>query len=134
MAKPYSDNLMLRVYDYDGATSFDDLIGQAIIGIHELSVHQGIKKAPEEKWLTLLDKEGKDKNAEGVVYGEILVRAYLDEEYFQHLHGGNATGEVGRLSVDVLQATELPCPVTTFAAGSLVTSLITLLRYPFSSL
>lgn len=40
VAKPYSDDLMLRVYDYDGATSFDDLIGQATIGVHELAVHQ----------------------------------------------------------------------------------------------
>ena len=42
-----------------------------------------------------MDKEGNDKNAEGEVYGDILVRAYLDEEYFEHLHGGNAKGEVG---------------------------------------
>lgn len=200
VAKPYSDDLVLRVYDYDGATSFDDLIGQATIGVHELAVHQvrgrerrkkiqwtstlltlltlltmlnvepfhaidpnvsrvrsnasgffrpgdllqnaicvlklkvshdiaelyeydevisgfakkvqdndndnkrghrqresspilyeqGIKKPPEEKWITLVDKGGNDKNAEGEVYGEVLVRAYLDEEYFEHLHGGNA--------------------------------------------
>jgi hypothetical protein len=32
--------------------------------------------------------------AEGEAYGDVLVRAYLDEEYFEHLHGGNA--KVGR--------------------------------------
>ena len=50
-----------------------------VAGVHELAVHQGIKKPPEEKWITLLDKEGNDKNAEGEAYGDILVRAYLDE-------------------------------------------------------
>jgi len=59
-------------------------------------LHAGIKRSPEEKWLTLIDKEGKSANGEGTPYGEILVRAYLDEEYFEHLHGGDARGEVGR--------------------------------------
>ena len=106
---------MFRVYDYDGATSFDDLIGQATIGVHELAVHKGLKKPPEESWITLKDKEGNEKNPEGKAYGEVLVRAYLDEEYFEHLHGGNAEGEVGRLSVDVIGAKDLPAPTTTFA-------------------
>ena len=41
LAKPYVDHLVLRVYDYDGATSFDDLIGMAKIPIHELDVYKG---------------------------------------------------------------------------------------------
>ena len=40
VAKPYVDHLVLRVYDYDGATSFDDLIGMAKIPIHELDVQR----------------------------------------------------------------------------------------------
>jgi hypothetical protein len=92
------------VYDYDGATSFDDLIGKAVLKVSELKVHKGLKNAPEERWITLVDKEGKDANEKGEKYGDILVRAYLDEEYFEHLHGGDANGRVGRLSVDVLGA------------------------------
>ena len=41
VAKPYEDDLVLRVYDYDGATAFDDLIGTVKIGLHELGVARG---------------------------------------------------------------------------------------------
>ena len=114
-AKPYVDHLVLRVYDYDGATSFDDLIGMAKIPIHELDVYRGTKRPPDERWITLVDKEGNEANKDGEVYGDVCVRAYLDEEYFEHLHGGNATAEVGRMTVDVMRATDLPNPTTTFA-------------------
>ena len=113
VSKPYGENLELRVYDYDGATSFDDLIGKAVLKVSDLKVHRGLKNAPEETWITLVDKEGKDANAAGEKYGDILVRAYLDEEYFEHLHGGDAAGRVGRLSVDVLGADGLETPTTT---------------------
>ena len=103
------------MYDYDGATSFDDLIGMAKIPIHELDVYKGTKRPPDERWITLVDKEGNDRNKDGEVYGDVCVRAYLDEEYFEHLHGGNATAEVGRMTVDVLRATDLPKDTTTFA-------------------
>ena len=92
------------MYDYDGGTSFDDLIGKAVLKVSELKVHTGLKNAPEERWIVLVDKEGKDANEKGEKYGDVLVRAYLDEEYFEHLHGGDANGRVGRLSVDVLGA------------------------------
>ena len=115
VAKPYEDDLVLRVYDYDGATAFDDLIGTVKIGLHELGVARGLNAAPEEQWLTLLDKDGKDKNERGEAYGDVLVRAYLDEEYFEHLHGGDAKNEVGRLSVDVMGVKGLDAPKTTFA-------------------
>lgn len=115
VAKPYEDDLVLRVYDYDGATAFDDLIGTVKIGLHELGVARGLNAAPEEQWLALLDKDGKDKNERGEAYGDVLVRAYLDEEYFEHLHGGDAKNEVGRLSVDVMGVKGLDAPKTTFA-------------------
>lgn len=113
VSKPYGDNLELRVYDYDGATSFDDLIGKCIIPVSELKVYKGLKNMPEEQWITLTDKEGSDKNEAGEVYGDILVKTYLDEEYFEHLHGGDTNGEVGRLVVDVIGADGLESPVTT---------------------
>ena len=113
VSKPYGDDLELRVYDYDGATSFDDLIGKAVLKVSELKVHKGLKNAPEERWITLVDKEGEDANEKGEKYGDVLVRAYLDEEYFEHLHGGDANGRVGRLSVDVLGADGLEHPTTT---------------------
>ena len=115
VAKPHEDPPVLRVYDYDGATAFDDLIGTVKIGLHELGVARGLNAAPEEQWLTLLDKDGKDKNERGEAYGDVLVRAYLDEEYFEHLHGGDAKNEVGRLSVDVMGVKGLDAPKTTFA-------------------
>ena len=60
---------------------------------------------PEYSWVTLRHpKTGSDKNEFGVPYGEIEIRAYIDEEYFAHLHGGNATKAVGKLSVDILEA------------------------------
>ena len=68
LAKPYVDHLVLRVYDYDGATSFDDLIGMAKIPIHELDVYKGTKRPPDERWITLVDKEGNDQNKGGEVY------------------------------------------------------------------
>ena len=144
LAKPYEDELVLRVYDYDGATSFDDLIGQVKIPVSKLKVDSSRRKAtaksasttkgskgvseegtvvgdaassyspPAEEWMTLLDKEGNEKDAEGTPYGEILVKAYLDEEYFEHLHGGDAKGEVGKLAVDVVRVLDLPKPTTTF--------------------
>ena len=113
VSKPYGDVLELRVYDYDGATSFDDLIGKASIPVSALKTHRGLKNPPEEQWIALVDKEGKDANADGEKYGDILVRAYLDEEYFEHLHGGDAANQVGRLSVDVMGADGLESPCTT---------------------
>ena len=41
VAKPHEDDLVLRVYDYDGARAFDDLIGTVKIGLHELGVARG---------------------------------------------------------------------------------------------
>ena len=72
-----------------------------------------MRNPPEERWIALVDKEGKDANNAGEKYGDVLVRAYLDEEYFEHLHGGNAEESVGRLSVDVMGADGLSTPVTT---------------------
>ena len=113
VSKPYTDDLELRVYDYDGATAFDDLIGKAVLSVRSLSVHRGLRNPPEERWIALVDKEGKDANDAGEKYGDVLVRAYLDEEYFEHLHGGDTEGRVGRLSVDVMGADGLETPVTT---------------------
>ena len=62
VSKPYTDDLELRVYDYDGATAFDDLIGKAVLSVRSLSVHRGQKNPPEERWIALVDKEGKDAN------------------------------------------------------------------------
>ena len=103
-AQPYSNTLQFKCYDYDGATSFDDLIGTYSVALHELPVRVGVKMLPEYQWVTLKDKDGNDKNSFGVPFGEIEVRAYIDEEYFDHLHGGNAQRAVGKLSVDILEA------------------------------
>ena len=113
-AKPYNSELQLRMYDYDGVTSYDDLIGEVKIPLSKLELHKGIKKQPEATWHTLLDPEGKDCDVHGVKYGDIEVRAYLDEEYFEHLHGGNASKAVGRLTVDVLDAKDIEGNPDTF--------------------
>ena len=84
-----------------------------MIPVSALRVHEGLKNPPEERWIALVDEEGKDANESGEKYGDILVRAYLDEEYFEHLHGGDAKNQVGRLSVDVMGADGLESPVTT---------------------
>ena len=62
------------VYDYDGATSFDDLIGKVSVPVSTLRVNKGLKNTPAEQWLTLVDKVGNTTNAAGEAYGEILVR------------------------------------------------------------
>ena len=98
-AKPYKADLVFRMYDYDGVTSYDDLIGMVRIPISELQTHKGITKFPDSQWYTLLDAEGKDCDKEGTKYGDIEIRAYLDEEYFEHLHGGNTSKAVGKLTV-----------------------------------
>jgi len=104
-SQPYSNTMQLKCYDYDGATSFDDVIGCYSVPLHELPVRVGVKTLPEYRWVTLRHpKTGSEKNEFGVPYGEIEVRAYIDEEYFDHLHGGNATRAVGKLSVDILEA------------------------------
>ena len=104
-SQPYSDTIQFKCYDYDGATSFDDVIGCYSVPLHELPVRVGVKMLPEYSWVTLRHpKTGSDKNEFGVPYGEIEIRAYIDEEYFDHLHGGNATRAVGKLSVDILEA------------------------------
>lgn len=113
-AKPYSTELVLRVYDYDGVTSSDDLIGLVRVPIADLEMHKGVGKLPDSKWYTLLDEEGKDCNTEGTKYGDIEIRAYLDEEYFEHLHGGDTKRAVGKLSVDVLEATFMEGAPNTF--------------------
>jgi len=113
-AKPYSSELIFRMYDYDGATSYDDLIGEVKIPISKLKLHTGIGQAPEREWHTLLDAEGKDADAEGTKYGDLQIRAYLDEEYFEHLHGGNTSKAVGRLTVDVLEGIDLVEPQDAF--------------------
>ena len=113
-AKPYKSDLVLRVYDYDGATSYDDLIGVLRIPVCELPVHNGIKKCPDAHWYTLVDLEGKSCNAHGTPYGDLEIRAYLDEEYFEHLHGGNTSKAVGRVNVDVLEANGLEGSPSTF--------------------
>ena len=46
VSKPYTDDLELRVYDYDGATAFDDLIGKAVLSVRSLSVHRRFAKSP----------------------------------------------------------------------------------------
>ena len=106
-AKPYKADLVFRMYDYDGVTSYDDLIGMVRIPISELQTHKGITKFPDSQWYTLLDAEGKDCDKEGTKYGDIEIRAYLDEEYFEHLHGGNTSKAVGKLTLDVLEAKDL---------------------------
>jgi len=104
-SQPYSNTIQFKCYDYDGATTFDDVIGCYSVPLHELPVRVGVKSVPEYRWVTLRDpKTGSDKNEFGVPYGEIEIRAYIDEEYFDHLHGGNATKAVGKLSVDILEA------------------------------
>ena len=52
----------------------------------------GLTKPPAAKWLTMLDAERKDKTPEGDPFGEILVSAYIDEEYLEHLHHQKAGG------------------------------------------
>jgi len=114
VAKPYSADLVFRMFDYDGATSYDDLIGEVRIPMSKLKLHSGLAHAPEREWHTLLDPKGNDANADGTKYGDIQLRAYLDEEYFEHLHGGNTTKAVGRVTVDVLQGVELSEPQDAF--------------------
>ena len=113
-SKPYSAELIFRVYDYDGVTSYDDLIGEVKIPISKLQLHTGIANAPEHIWYTLRDKEGNDSDKEGTKYGDLQVRAFLDEEYFEHLHGGNTSKAVGRLTVDILEGIDLVEPQDTF--------------------
>ena len=84
-AKPYKSDLVLRVYDYDGATSYDDLIGVLRIPVCELPVHNGIKKCPDAHWYTLVDPRKELRQAR-TPRGDLEIRAYLDEEYFEHLH------------------------------------------------
>lgn len=113
-AKPYSAELIFRVYDYDGVTNFDDLIGLVRVPLKDLEMHSGVGKLPATKWYTLVDEEGSDCDKEGTKYGDIEIRAYLDEEYFEHLHGGDTKKAVGRLTVDVLEATYLEGAPNTF--------------------
>ena len=52
-SQPYSDTIQFKCYDYDGATSFDDVIGCYSVPLHELPVRVGVKMLPEYSWVTL---------------------------------------------------------------------------------
>ena len=71
-------------YDYDGG--FDQLIGTVKIKCEDLDIHEGLAKPPPAKWYTLLDASGKDKTKDGDPYGDVLIQAYIDEEYLHHMH------------------------------------------------
>jgi len=111
VSRPYTANtLWFKVYDYDGG--FDELIGQVQIKCEDLEIHEGMVKPPPARWHTLLDLEGNEKNADGDPYGEILVAAYIDEEYLEHMHLQKVRREdevnLGTLEVDVFKLHELP--------------------------
>lgn len=97
------------MYDYDGG--FDQLIGQVKLKCEDLDIHEGLVKPPSAKWYTLLDLNGNDKNSEGDVYGEILLAAYIDEEYLEHMHLQKANDplpNLGQLEVDIFRVWDLP--------------------------
>ena len=111
ISRPYTQNtLWFKVYDFDGG--FDELIGQVQIKCEDLDIHEGFDKPPPAKWLTLLDTSGNSKNSDGDPYGEILVSAYIDEEYLEHLHlqKVHAADEpkIGELEVDIFKIHDLP--------------------------
>ena len=111
VSRPYTANtLWFKVYDYDGG--FDELIGQVQIKCEDLEIHEGMVKPPPARWHTLLDLEGNEKTPRGDPYGEILVAAYIDEEYLEHMHLQKVRREdevnLGTLEVDVFKLHELP--------------------------
>ena len=111
VSRPYTTCTMwFKVYDYDGG--FDQIIGQVKIRCEDLDIHEGLVKPPAAKWHTLVDVEGKDKNSEGDPYGEILISAYIDEEYLEHLHLQKVDEkdevDIGQLEVDVFKVHDMP--------------------------
>ena len=94
ISRPYTQNtLWFKVYDYDGG--FDQFIGQVKLKCEDLEIHRGLVKPPAAKWYTLYDAAEKNTNAEGEPYGEILLAAYIDEEYLEHMHKGACMGRGG---------------------------------------
>ena len=97
------------MYDYDGG--FDQLIGTVKIKCEDLDIHEGLAKPPPAKWYTLLDASGKDKTKDGDPYGDVLIQAYIDEEYLHHMHLQKVRvsdePDLGRLEVDVFKLHEL---------------------------
>lgn len=55
----------------------------------------------------MFDVEGKDCDKEGIKYGDIEIRVYFDEEYFEYLYGGNISKVVGKFILDVLEVKDL---------------------------
>lgn len=111
ISRPYTTSTMwFKVYDFDGG--FDQLIGQVKIRCEDLDIHEGLVKPPAAKWLTLCDLAGKDKNAEGEPFGEILISAYIDEEYLEHLHHQKVHAkdevDIGKLEVDIFKVHDMP--------------------------
>ena len=108
VSRPYTQNtLWFKVYDYDGG--FDQLIGQVKLKCEDLEIHEGLVKPPAAKWYTLYDAKGNAATAEGEPYGEILVAAYIDEEYLQHMHHQPKTPlRLGQLELDVFRVWDVP--------------------------
>ena len=110
ISRPYTTSTMwFKVYDFDGG--FDQLIGQVKIRCEDLDIHEGLVKPPAARWHTLCDAAGEEKNAEGDPYGEILISAYIDEEYLEHMHlqkvDEKDVVDLGQLEVDVFQVHDL---------------------------
>ena len=110
VSRPYTaSTLWFKVYDYDGG--FDQLIGTVKIKCEDLDIHEGLAKPPPAKWYTLLDASGKDKTKDGDPYGDVLIQAYIDEEYLHHMHLQKVRvsdePDLGRLEVDVFKLHEL---------------------------
>ena len=117
---------MGHVFEVSKLTAGQVRVGDRIVGAKSAST-----KAPpqREAWTssdltvrsrtrggvtTLLDKEGNDKDGRGhACTRDSVNKAYLDEEYFEHLHGGDAKGEVGKLAVETCACWTLK-PTTTF--------------------
>ena len=108
VSQPYTQNtLWFKVYDYDGG--FDQLIGMVKLKCEDLEIHQGLVKPPAAKWYTLYDAKESDKNAEGEPYGEILLAAYIDEEYLEHMHHQPKKPlNLGQLELDVFRVWDVP--------------------------
>lgn len=110
ISRPYTQNtLWFKVYDYDGG--FDQFIGQVKLKCEDLEIHRGLVKPPAAKWYTLYDAAEKDTNAEGEPYGEILLAAYIDEEYLEHMHHQPQSPlRLGHLDVDIFRVWDVPEP------------------------
>lgn len=107
VAYPFTNDPKVSVWDYD--STFDDLIGFCPLKFSELAEAKGpkIAKTIKKDWFTLVDNAGATENSEGETYGKVLLRPYIDMEYFQHPEGAMFHEPMGRLEVDILNAREL---------------------------